>query len=66
MSKQKLVIGTRSSQLALWQTDYIAARLTEVYPALHIEKKLITTQGDKILDVPLAKIGGNGLFAKEL
>lgn len=66
MSKQKLVIGTRSSQLALWQTDYIAARLTEVYPALHIEKKLITTQGDKILDVPLAKIGGKGLFTKEL
>lgn len=66
MSRNRLVIGTRSSQLALWQADYIASKLGERYPHLTIEKKLMTTQGDKILDAPLAKIGGKGLFTKEL
>lgn len=66
MSRNRLVIGTRSSQLALWQADYIASKLGEKYPHLTIEKKLMTTQGDKILDAPLAKIGGKGLFTKEL
>jgi len=66
MSRNRLVIGTRSSQLALWQADYIASKLGEKYPHLTIEKKLMTTQGDKILNAPLAKIGGKGLFTKEL
>ena len=66
MSRNRLVIGTRSSQLALWQADYIASKLGEKYPHLTVEKKLMTTQGDKILDAPLAKIGGKGLFTKEL
>lgn len=61
-----IVIGTRSSKLALWQTDYVAERLRELFPALTVEKKIIKTKGDKILDVPLAKIGGKGLFTKEL
>jgi len=68
--KQKLIIGTRSSELALWQADYVAEQLrehyAEEYPDLVIEKKLITTKGDKVLDAPLAKIGGKGLFTKEL
>ena len=62
----KLVIGTRSSQLALWQADYVISRLQEKYPELKIEKRLMTTKGDRVLDAPLAKIGGKGLFTKEL
>lgn len=64
--RDKIVIGTRSSKLALWQADYIMERLQERYPDVLIEKKLMTTKGDKILDAPLAKIGGKGLFTKEL
>ena len=61
-----LIIGTRSSKLALWQADYIARRLREKHPSLIVEEKRMTTQGDRILDAPLAKIGGKGLFTKEL
>ena len=64
--KDKIIIGTRSSKLALWQADHIAECLRKEYPALQVEKKLVTTKGDRILDVPLAKIGGKGLFTKEL
>ena len=64
--KQKLVIGTRASKLALWQANHIAACLREHYPDVVIELKNMVTTGDKILDVPLAKIGGKGLFTKEL
>lgn len=66
MAKQKLTVGTRSSLLALWQADFVIGRLQERYPDLTVEKKLMTTKGDKILDAPLAKIGGKGLFTKEL
>lgn len=66
MHKQKLVVGTRSSQLALWQADFVIFELQKKYPGLAIEKKLMTTKGDKILNAPLAKIGGKGLFTKEL
>ena len=62
--KEKIVIGTRSSQLALWQADYIADRLRKQYPGLVVERVLMTTKGDKILDAPLAKIGGKVLFTK--
>ena len=61
-----IIIGTRSSKLALWQADYIARRLHEKHPSLIVEEKRMTTQGDRILDAPLAKIGGKGLFTKEL
>jgi len=61
-----IIIGTRSSKLARWQADYVEARLREKYPQLTITQKLMTTKGDKVLDAPLAKIGGKGLFTKEL
>ena len=61
-----LIIGTRSSRLALWQAGYIARRLREKHPSLIVEEKRMTTKGDRILDAPLAKIGGKGLFTKEL
>lgn len=66
MHKQKLVVGTRSSQLALWQADFVIGELKAKYPELVVEKRLMTTKGDKILNAPLAKIGGKGLFTKEL
>ncbi|RKG32556.1 hydroxymethylbilane synthase [Acinetobacter guerrae] len=63
---QTLKIATRQSPLALWQAEYIRARLQELYPDLKVELVKFVTQGDKILDTPLAKIGGKGLFVKEL
>ena len=66
MERNRIVIGTRSSKLALWQADYVADRLRQEHPGLRVEKKLMTTKGDRILDAPLAKIGGKGLFTKEL
>ena len=64
--KDSIIIGTRSSKLARWQADHIEKCLRVKYPGLNVEQKLITTKGDKILDAPLAKIGGKGLFTKEL
>ena len=63
---EKLVIATRRSQLALWQSEYIKERLNEHYPDMEVVLQEFVTKGDKILDVPLAKIGGKGLFTKEL
>ena len=63
---KKLVIATRKSKLALWQSEYIKAELNKHYPDLEIELQEFSTRADKILDVPLAKIGGKGLFTKEL
>ena len=63
---EKLVIATRRSQLALWQSEYVKSLLQEHYPDMQIELQEFVTKGDKILDVPLAKIGGKGLFTKEL
>ncbi|NPA58494.1 MAG: hydroxymethylbilane synthase, partial [Aquificae bacterium] len=62
----KIRIGTRKSKLALWQANYIADLLKKHYPELQVELVKITTKGDKILDVPLAKVGGKGLFVKEI
>ncbi len=64
-SRDQLTIGTRGSKLALWQSDYIKARIEQATGA-SVELKIIKTTGDKILDVPLAKVGGKGLFTKEL
>ena len=64
--KNQIIIGTRGSKLALWQADYIERRLREEYSGLSVTQKRVTTKGDRILDVPLAKIGGKGLFTKEL
>ena len=63
---QTLKIATRQSPLALWQAEHIRARLQVLYPDLKVELVKFVTQGDKILDTPLAKIGGKGLFVKEL
>ena len=61
-----LRIATRKSPLAMWQAEHIKARLIELNPGLEVELVTFVTQGDKILDTPLAKIGGKGLFVKEL
>ncbi len=63
---KKLTIATRSSQLAVWQADFIKNEINKKYPDVTIELKKIKTKGDKILDTPLAKIGGKGLFVKEV
>ncbi|SEI12364.1 hydroxymethylbilane synthase [Rheinheimera pacifica] len=59
-------IATRKSALALWQAEYVKAELLRHHPQLTVELVPMSTQGDKILDTPLAKIGGKGLFVKEL
>jgi len=64
--KNKIIIGTRGSKLALWQAEWIKSELQKLNPGLEIELNKIKTTGDKILDVPLAKVGGKGLFVKEI
>ena len=59
-------IATRQSRLALWQAEHVAARLREAHPGLEIALVPMTTQGDRVLDRPLAEVGGKGLFIKEL
>lgn len=61
-----LRIATRKSPLALWQAEHVAALLREKQPGLDIELVPLSTQGDRLLDAPLAKVGGKGLFIKEL
>jgi hydroxymethylbilane synthase len=61
-----LRIATRESPLALWQAEHVAALLRQAHPGLEVELVGMTTQGDRILDAPLAKVGGKGLFVKEL
>jgi len=63
---KRLVIATRGSQLALWQANHVKARIEAVSPGTTVELDIIKTSGDKILDVPLAKVGGKGLFVKEI
>ncbi|MES9824120.1 MAG: hydroxymethylbilane synthase [Candidatus Thiodiazotropha endolucinida] len=63
---QTITIATRKSPLAMWQAEHVAAELKSVHPDIQVELMGMTTQGDKILDTPLAKIGGKGLFIKEL
>ena len=66
MIEKTLKIATRQSPLALWQANYVKDRLQQLYPDLTIELVPMVTKGDVILDSPLAKIGGKGLFVKEL
>lgn len=61
-----LTIATRQSPLALWQANFVKDTLEELYPTMKVELLEMVTKGDKILDTPLAKIGGKGLFVKEL
>lgn len=63
---QRIRIATRKSALALWQAEFVKAELLKHHPELTVELVPMSTQGDKILDTPLAKIGGKGLFVKEL
>ena len=66
MTNRIVKIATRKSPLAMWQAEFVRDALLELHPQLQVELVKMSTQGDKILDVPLAKIGGKGLFVKEL
>lgn len=66
MTVKRLRIGTRASQLALWQANWTRSELERRYPGIEVELVKIKTIGDKILDVPLAQVGGKGLFVKEI
>ena len=66
MQSQKIVIGSRGSQLALWQANWVKSQLECLHSNVEINIRVIATSGDKIQDVPLAKIGGKGLFVKEI
>ncbi len=66
MSARTLKIATRKSPLAMWQAEHVKSRLLDLNPDLIVELVTFTTKGDIILDTPLAKIGGKGLFVKEL
>ena len=66
MSSREIRIATRKSALALWQAEYVKARLEEAYPGLLVTLVPMVSRGDKLLDSPLSKIGGKGLFVKEL
>ncbi|MBW2480625.1 MAG: hydroxymethylbilane synthase [Deltaproteobacteria bacterium] len=66
MMPASIKIGTRASKLALWQANWVQSALNEKFPDQKIELVTIKTKGDKILDVPLAKVGGKGLFVKEI
>jgi hydroxymethylbilane synthase len=66
MSTEAFRIATRKSPLALWQAEHVRSRLQEAHPDLEVELVTMSTKGDRVLDSPLAKIGGKGLFVKEL
>ncbi|MBZ0287635.1 MAG: hydroxymethylbilane synthase, partial [Anaerolineae bacterium] len=61
-----VVLGTRGSALARWQTDHVSGLLCEAWPDLTIQIQVLTTQGDRVVDTPLPLIGGKGLFTAEL
>ncbi len=64
--RKQIRIGTRASALALWQAEWVKSELEKEYPGMTVSLTKIKTTGDKILDVPLAKVGGKGLFVKEI
>ena len=64
--KNKIIIATRGSKLALWQAEWIKSQIENLIPDIKVELNKIKTTGDKILDVPLAQVGGKGLFVKEI
>ncbi|WNW12788.1 hydroxymethylbilane synthase [Pseudomonas sp. DTU_2021_1001937_2_SI_NGA_ILE_001] len=66
MSIREIRIATRKSALALWQAEYVKARLEQAHPGLRVTLVPMVSRGDKLLDSPLSKIGGKGLFVKEL
>jgi len=66
LEPRTLIIGTRGSPLAIWQAEHVAARLRETFPGVPVRLERIRTTGDRILDVPLAQVGGKALFVKEI
>ena len=66
MTTQPIRIATRKSPLAMWQAEFVKAELEQAHPGLVVELLPMVTKGDIILDTPLAKVGGKGLFVKEL
>lgn len=66
IDKKSLVIGTRGSALARWQSSWVKTRLESLWPDLEVRLEIFTTSGDRILDKPLPEIGGKGLFTEEL
>ncbi len=64
--KKNITIGTRGSQLALWQANFIKSEIERLFPELEVELNIIKTTGDRITDRPLAMVGGKGLFVKEI
>ena len=66
MKAHNIVIGSRGSQLALWQANWVKSELERLHDNVDIDIRIIATSGDKIQDVPLSKIGGKGLFVKEI
>jgi hydroxymethylbilane synthase len=66
MGVDRLIVGTRGSELALWQSKHIKSRLSSLFPTLHVELRVIKTLGDRVLDSPLSRIGDKGLFTKEI
>jgi hydroxymethylbilane synthase len=63
---KSIKIGTRGSKLALWQADWVKSEIEKQDPSILVELEIIKTKGDRVLDVPLAKVGGKGLFVKEI
>jgi hydroxymethylbilane synthase len=66
MTPKKIVIGSRGSELALWQANWVKSQLEQVFPKLNVEVLVIATKGDKILDSSLSRIGGKGVFTREI
>lgn len=66
MSKTKFIIGSRGSELALWQANHVRNLLRAKHPQIEVEIEIIHTTGDKILDSPLSIIGGKGVFTREI
>lgn len=66
MKSERVTIGTRGSKLAMWQAEFVKRELLERHPTLRVDIEKIKTTGDKITDVPLAQVGGKGLFVKEI
>jgi len=66
VTSRNLVIATRASRLALWQAEHVQTRLRAIYPDLQVDLLKLSTRGDEILDRSLSKVGGKGLFIKEL
>ncbi len=64
--KNKIIIGTRGSQLALWQANFIKSEIERLFDGIKVELNIIKTTGDRITDRPLAMVGGKGLFVKEI